>query len=166
MVISFPSMRTPAQTYRNQCIVALYESGKLTQQEVAQVFQVSQGLVSQIYARYRQDGADGLQGSSAPGASAKLTSVQRERLGTLLDQGAPAHGFEGERWTRKRVRRLIEQAFGVTYEVSSVGRLLRDMGFSRQKPVRKDHRQKAAEVTTWNTMRLPEIKKRRTGRRA
>lgn len=108
MVISFPIMGTPAQTYRNQCIVALYESGKLTQQEVAQVFQVSQGLVSQIYARYRQDGVDGLHGSSAPGASAKLSSVQRERLGTLLDQGAPAPGFEGERWTRKRVRRLIE----------------------------------------------------------
>lgn len=152
-------MGTPTQTYRNQCIVALYESGKLTQQEVAQVFQVSQGLVSHIYARYRQDGAAGLQGSSAPGASAKLTDTQRER--SLLDQGAPAHGFEGERWTRKRVRRLIEQEFGLTYEVSSVGRVLRDLGFSRQKPVRKDHRQKEAEVTTWTTTRLPGIKKRR-----
>jgi len=72
-------MGTPAQTYRNQCIVALYESGKLTQQDVANVFQVSQGLVSLIYARYRQDGAAGLQGSSAPGAPAKLTDAQRER---------------------------------------------------------------------------------------
>ena len=49
-------MGTPTQTYRNQCIVALYESGKLTQQEIATVFQVSQGLVRQIYARSRQDG--------------------------------------------------------------------------------------------------------------
>lgn len=162
MVISSTIMGTPAQTYRNQCIVALYESGKLTQQEVAKIFQVSQGLVSQIYARYRQDGAAGLQGSSAPGAPAKLTDTQRERLGTLLDQGATAHGFEGERWTRKRVRRVIEQEFGATYEVSSVGRLLRDLGFSRQMPVRKDHRQKADEVTKWTTTRLPAIKKRRT----
>jgi transposase len=166
VIIQYLIMGTPAQMYRNQCIVALYESGKLTQQEVAKVFQVSQGLISQIYARYRQEGAVGLQGSFAPGASAKLTDTQRERLGTLLDQGATAQGFEGERWTRKRVRRVIEQEFGVTYEVSSVGRLLREMGFSRQKPVRKDHRQKETAVTTWKTARLPGIKKRRTGPRA
>lgn len=121
-------MKSTEKMYRNQCIVALYESGKLTQQEVALVFQVSQGLVSQMYARSRQDGAAGLQGSSAPGASAKLTDTQRERFGTLLDQGATASGFEGERWTRKRVRRLIEQAFGVAYDVSSVGCLLRNRG--------------------------------------
>ena len=155
-------MRSTETTYRNQCIVALYESGKLTQQDVAKVFQVSQGLVSQIYARYRAQGDEGITRKSAPGASTKLTATQRERLGTMLDQGAVAHGFEGERWTRKRVRRLIEQAFEVTYDVSSVGRLLRDLGFSRQKPVRKDHRQKASEVTTWKTTRLPEIKKRQT----
>ena len=154
-------MGTPTQTYRNQCIVALYESGKLTQQDVAKVFQVSQGLVSQLYARYRAQGDEGIRRKPAPGASAKLTAAQREQLGELLDLGAVAQGFEGEQWTRRRVRRLIEHTFGVTYEVSSVGRLLRDMGFSRQKPLRKDHRQKEAEVTTWKTTRLPEIKKRR-----
>lgn len=155
-------MRSRETTYRNQCIVALYESGKLTQREVAKVFQVSQCLVSQIYARYRAQGDEGITRKSAPGASAKLTATQRERLGTLLDQGATASGFEGERWTRKRVVRLIEDTFGVTYEVSSVGRLLRDLGFSRQMPVRKDHRQKEAEVAKWNATRLPEIKKRQT----
>ena len=90
-------MRSTETTYRNQCIVALYESGKLTQQDVAKVFQVSQGLVSQIYARYRAQGDEGITRKSAPGASTKLTATQRERLGTMLDQGAVAHGFEGER---------------------------------------------------------------------
>ena len=159
-------MRSTDNTYRNQCIVALYESGKLTQQDVAKVFQVSQGLVSQLYARYRAQGNEGITRKPAPGASAKLTAAQREQVVALLDQGAVANGFEGERWTRKRVVRLIEDTFGVTYEVSSVGRLLRDLGFSRQKPVRKDHRQKEAEVTKWTTTRLPEIKKRRTAPRA
>ena len=153
-------MRSTETTYRNQCIVALYESGKLTQQEIAKVFQVSHGLVSPIDARYRTQGDVGLTRTFAPGASTKLTAAQREQLGPLLDQGAVAHGFEGARWTRKRVRHLIEHTFGVTYDVSSIGRLLRDMGFSRQRPVRKDHRQKEADVTTWKTTRLPEIKKR------
>ena len=159
-------MKSTDTAYRNQCIVALYESGKLTQQDVAKVFRVSQGLVSQIYARYRAQGNEGIMRTPAPGASAKLTTAQREQLGELLDQGAVAQGFEGERWTRKRVLRLIEDTFGVTYEVSSVGRLLRDLGFSRQMPVRKDHRQKEAEVAKWTTTRLPAIKKRRMAPRA
>jgi len=51
------------------------------------------------------------------------------------------------------VRRLIEQAFGITYDVSGVGRLLRMSNFSRQHPVRNDHRQPSDAVTDWNTTR-------------
>lgn len=153
-------MVSTEKTYRNQCIVALYQLGKVTQQEVAQVFRVSQGLVSQVYTRYRDQGEAGLVGASAPGAPAKLTEAQRERLGTILDQGAVAYGFEGERWTRKRIGRVIQEEFGVTYEVSSIGRLVQALGFSRQLPIRKDRRQRTNDVTTWKETTLPEIKKR------
>ena len=148
------------KTYRNQCMVALYQLGKVTQQEVARVFQVSQGLVSQIYTRYCEQGEAGLAGKSAPGASPKLTDAQRERLGRILDQGAAAYGFEGDRWTRKRIGLVIQQEFGIRYEVSSVGRIVKALGFSLQLPTRKDMRQREEEVTTWKTATLPEIKKR------
>jgi transposase len=153
-------MMSTEKTYRNQCIVALYQLGKVTQQEVAQVFGVSQGLVSQLYTRYCAQGEAGLLTRSAPGASARLSEAQRERLGTILDRGAVAAGFEGERWTRKRIGRVIQHECGVTYDVSSVGRLMKALGFSRQRPRRKDRRQRDADVTTWKTTTLPEIKKR------
>jgi transposase len=159
-MMEFPPMVSTEKTYRNQCIVALYQVGKLTQQEVAQVFQVSQGLVSQLYTRYGDQGEAGLVGTAAPGAPAKLTETQRERLGHILDQGAVVYGFEGERWTRKRIGAVIQQEFGVSYEVSSVGRLVKALDFSRQLPRRKDRRQRAADVTTWKETTLPEIKKR------
>jgi transposase len=153
-------MASTEKTYRNQCIVALYQLGKMTQHEVAQVFQVSQGLVSQVYTRYGDQGEAGLVGTAAPGAMPKLTEAQRERLGTILDQGAAASGFEGDRWTRKRIGLVIQHEFGVTYEASSVGRLVKTLGFSRQLPRRKDRRQRAADVSTWKTSTLPEVKKR------
>lgn len=81
-------MRSTETAYRNQCIVALYESGQLTQQEVAKVFHVSQGLVSQLYARYRVQGNEGIMRKPALGASAKLTAAQREQLGELLGPGS------------------------------------------------------------------------------
>ena len=71
-----------------------------------------------------------------------------------------AYGFEGERWTRKRIGVVIQQEFGVTYEVSSVGRLVKALGFSRQLPRRKDRRQRAADVTTWTETTFPERKQR------
>src|SRR5512136_1289350 len=107
-----PPMVSIEKTYRNQCIVALYQLGKVTQQEVAQVFRVSQGLVSQVYTRDCDQGEAGLVGTSAPGAPAKLTGAQRDRLGMILDRGAVAYGFEGERWTRKRIGRVIHEEFG------------------------------------------------------
>lgn len=154
-------MVSTEKTYRNQCIVALYQLGKVTQHEVAQVFQVSQGLVSQVYTRYCEQGESGLKSTPAPGAPRKLTDAQREQLATILDQGAVAYGFEGERWTRKRIGRVIQEEFGVTYAVSSVGRLVKALGFSRQLPIRKDRRQREADVTTWKATTLPEIKNRR-----
>ena len=86
-------MTSTDTAYRNQCMVALYESGKLTQQDVAKVFQVSQGLVSRIYAPYRAQGDEGSMRQPAPGASAKLTAAQREQFGAWLDQGAVAYGM-------------------------------------------------------------------------
>ena len=154
-------MSVSEKTYRNQCMVALYQLGKVTQEEIASVFHVSQGRVSQLCARYAAHGASGVIANTAPGTPAKLTNEQRDRLATLLDQGAEAAGFEGERWTRARVATLIQREFGVTYAVSTVGRLLSRLGFSRQKPIRTDHRQSASAVTAWKTTTLPEIKKRR-----
>lgn len=154
-------MSVSEKTYRNQCIVTLAQLRKVTQQEMASVFDVSQGLVSQICARYAAHGASGVIAKTAPGAPAKLTEEQRARLVTLIEQGAEVSGFEGERWTRARVATLIQQEFGVTYAVSTVGRLLTRLGFSRQTPIRTDHRQSAAAVTAWKTTTLPEIKKRR-----
>jgi transposase len=158
------TMLSTEKTSRKQCRVALYQLGKVTQQEVAQVFQISQGFVRQVYARYGAQGEPGLTGKSAPGAPSKLTGVQQERLGEILDQGAGAYGFEGDRWTRKRMGLVIQQEFGITSAMSSVGRIVKALGFSLQIPTRKDRRQREADVTTWKPAALPEIKKRRRRR--
>jgi transposase len=154
------------KTYRNQCIVALYQLGKVPQQDVATVFHVRQGLVSQRDLRYCAQGEAGLAAKAAPGAPRKLSAAQCDRLGGLLEQGAAASGFEGARWPRKRIGLVIQHEFGVTDEVSQVGRLVKALGGSRQKPMRKDWRQRDEEVTTWKTATLPELKKRQRTRSA
>jgi hypothetical protein len=56
----------------------------------------------------------------------------------MLVAGPQTYGFEGERWTSKRVKWLIEFKFGVKLHRAHVSRLLREqLGWSVQKPVEK-----------------------------
>jgi transposase len=144
---------------RNRSIVKLCQTGQLTQAQIAQSFEISQGRVSQLYHQFQVAGEAGLVVKPTPGAPAKLTKEQRAQLPDLLSRGAESYGFEGEVWTRARVGEVIRQQFGVTYEVSTVGLLLKELGFTLQKPIRRDYRQNPQSVTQWQEEILPELKK-------
>jgi len=87
---------------------------------------VTQGAVSQWIKRVREGGGvDALRRHPAPGRQAKLTGEQLDELPSLLVRGARAYGFESDRWTTKRIAKLIEQHFGVAYHSGHISRLLR-----------------------------------------
>ena len=83
--------------------------------------------------------------SDAPGPAPKLTAEQRAQLPALLAHGAEAYGFLGDLWTTKRVASVIRREFGVRYHPAHVSRLLRQIGWSVQKPIpRATQRDEAA----------------------
>ena len=84
---------------------------------------------------------------------------QRERLPELLAQGPAAYGFSGEVWTRNRVVRVIEQEFGVSYDPSQVGRILRSCGWSQQKPALRSTQRDEDAIEDWRERRFAELKK-------
>jgi transposase len=55
----------------------------------------------------------------------------------ILLAGAVAAGFESEYWSMPRVRQVVLRRFGATYHVDSLGKLLRRLGFTPQKPARR-----------------------------
>ena len=61
----------------------------------------------------REEGKKALKTSPRPGRPPKLSEEERtERLPSLLEKGSEHFGFRGEVWTRKRVRKDIEEEFG------------------------------------------------------
>jgi transposase len=120
---------------------------------------LSQSRISQLYHQFQREGEAGLVVKRAPGAAPKLTPEQRAQLPELLSKGAEHYGFEGAVWTRARVGEVIQQHFGVTYEVSSIGLILKELGFTLQKPRRRDYRQNPQRVAEWQEKTLPELKK-------
>ena len=69
------------------------------------------------------------------------------------------HGFDTELWTLKRVRLLIEQRFGVSYNEAHVWRMLDSLGFSPQRPDRRAIERDEDAVPMWKRKTWPALKK-------
>ena len=142
---------------RNTILLNLGETG-LTQKQKGLVVGLSQQAVSHLGQRASQ-GLPTCQ--KRLGATARLGAEERGKLPGLLKKGAQSYGFTGDYWTCKRVRFVIEQAYGVVYEIKQVGRILEKIGWTRQKPQQKDAQQDGAKVEQWKTVELPALKKKR-----
>lgn len=148
-----------ASEYRFSLIVRIHEEGK-TQKEISALVQCSQGWVSQVLKRYRLLGASGLKvKGKAPGKAPKLTMDQFENLKTYLLEGALAHGFPTDNWSRERIVQLIKAKFGVSFHVSHASKLTRKIGFTLQKPKTRSYRKDEAACQQWKEEQLPILKK-------
>lgn len=115
--------------------------------------------MSQSLKKYCQNGAAALREGKRTGAPTRLSTEQLTQFVGELNKGAEHHGFRGAVWTRPRVNALIQKLFGVSYDPSQIGRILKKAGWSRQKPQRQAKQQDAQVVAGWREERLPELKK-------
>jgi len=128
-----------------------------TGRAIAQALGVTPGAVSQWLKRAREGGAQALVHRMPPGPPSKLTPEQKADLVSLLEQGAEAHGFLGDVWTTKRVASLIKQAFGVRYHPAHMSRLLREVDWSVQKPIKRATQRNDAAIAQWWSERWPAL---------
>ena len=93
-------------------------------------------------------------------STSRLTAEQKAQNPTLLAKGAEAYGFRGDVWTASRVAEVIKRTFGVRYHRDHVGRLMREAGWSRQKPVERASQRNEEAIKKWSEERWPEMKKK------
>ena len=127
--------------------------------EVARRLGVTTGAASQWKKAWTENGKEGLRSVPHPGSKPKLPREKLPQLERLLLQGPKAHGFSTELWTLGRIREVIKQHFGVTYDESQISRILRSMNWSRQKPERRARERDEKQVQLWIEQDWPRIKK-------
>jgi len=139
-----------------------------SQRQIAMALGISEGAVSQWMKRAREDGPTALQHRSPPGAPRRLSADQLAGLPALLHRGAEAYGFRGQVWTRGRVAEVIRLECGIVYHPTHVGRLLKAVRWSPQKPARRARQRDEAAIVRWRTETWPAIKKglKRSSRRS
>jgi transposase len=130
------------------------------QKQIAEALGVTQGAVSQWLTRAKEGGIEALRLKKSTGAPRRLNSEQRAQIPILLGQGAESFGFRGDIWTCERVAIVIRRTFGVSYHPAHVSRILRDCGWSPQKPVRRATQRDEEAIANWVDHKWPEIKKK------
>jgi transposase len=129
------------------------------QKDIAIALGVSKGAVSQWMKRGREGGIEALRRRPAPGAKRKLSPEQLAELPIVLSRGAEACGFRGDVWTLPRIASVIKQVFGVKYHENHMPRILKKIGWSRQKPQRRASQREETAIAQWREENWPKIMK-------
>ena len=129
-------------------------------EDVAAALGMGRGTVYGWLAKYREGGKDALKARPVPGRAPKLSGGQMRRLYTLVTGADPRQlEFEFALWTREMVRELIRREFRVSLSAVSVGRLLRTLGLSPQRPLWRAWQADPDAVARWRDEEFPAIRK-------
>jgi transposase len=131
--------------------------------EVARMVGVDRRSVRRWKSAYRELGVEGIAAQPTPGRPPKLSAEAKQELEQILIQGAEAAGFSSALWTCRRVAEVIRKRFRVHYHVDHIGRLLRSMGWTPQKPQRRAVERDDQAIQRWIKHDWPRIKKKRRG---
>lgn len=127
--------------------------------DVARKLNVDRRSVRRWRAAHEAAGRRGLLAKPVPGRPCKLSLRQRERLRVTLLRGAIRAGYRTDLWTCARVADVIADRFAVDYHPNHVGRLLRSLGFSPQKPERRARERNEEAIRSWVHSNWPRLKK-------
>lgn len=137
----------------------LHKSG-WKQKAIAEALGVAESTVSAWVRKGNAGGLEALRNQPGRGRRAKLSAAQRKQLPELLQRGAESYGFRGNLWTNPRVAQVIFREFGISYHPAHVSRILEDLGWTPQKPIRRAKQRKEDEVQKWWQERWPEVEKK------
>ena len=83
--------------------------------------------------RYNAEGLDGLYDRPRSGRPTKLSETQRSTLREIVVKGPDVEAEGLSAYTRDDLVRIVAAKWGVTHGPTSIGRILRGLGLSRQK---------------------------------
>jgi transposase len=137
----------------------LLRAKRLSEAEIAREMGVSRASVTRWKQRLEHAGRKGLHQRPPLGRPSHLSEAQWRQLFSLLERGATAAGFATDRWTLRRIARVIEQTFGVRYHCCSLSRALHARNWSPQRPLPQARERDEALIAAWLRRDWPRIKR-------
>jgi len=107
---------------------------------------------------FHYQGEEGLKAKPIPGAPPKVNAKQMAKLAKVVREKNPLQlQFEYALWTLAIIRELLRRDFGVKLSEVSVGRLMKRLGFTPQRPLYRAWQQNPVLVDQWRSQEYPKI---------
>jgi transposase len=127
---------------------------------VAKMFGISRAIVFRWQQKYDEGGPAALETKKTPGPASRLSPTQMSQLYAIITGCDPRQlEFDFGLWTRKIIRDLIRRKFRIKFSEVQVGRLLKKMGMSAQRPLYRAYQQDPDRVEEWKKAIYPKIRK-------
>ena len=117
------------QARRLLALAAVYEG--MSREDAARIGGMDRQTLRDWVHRFNRRGVDGLIDSKAPGRRSKLSAEQREELRQLVEAGPDLDKDGVVRWRCVDLKRVLSERFGVDLSEVSLGRILKQLKFSR-----------------------------------
>jgi transposase len=98
------------------------------------------------------------------GRKPKLSESQLGKIERALKRGPEAAGYQTGLWTAWRVADWIERELGVSYHPGHVWRILRQLGWTPQRPTGRALERDEEAIRRWKRYRWPALKKTPKGK--
>src|SRR3989442_7551500 len=135
---------------RIQAVKAVRLNGS-SAEDVIKTFGLHRSNIYKWLKKYDKFGTDSLKSKKASGPQPKLTPLQKHQLKKLVLKN-PLQlklDFEYALWTIDMVKELIWKKFKVNYTTSHVSNILKEIGYSNQRPIERAYQQDPVKVDKW-----------------
>jgi transposase len=130
-------------------------------EDVIQSLGLSSSTIYLWLSKYRAGGWDALKDRKGLGGGRprRISDRQLKSIYKAVTGGDPRQqSFDFSLWTRELVAKLIWKKFQIKLSRWSVGRLLKQLGLSCQKPLKRAYQRDPLKVERWLKKQFPQIK--------
>jgi transposase len=147
-----------AKVFRN-CLIILMSGVRRSRQSIAKELGCSHGTIDTVRKRYREQGIAGLVPQKSSGRPPRVTRQYRAALRKAVQTPPQRFGYGFSVWSAARLGAHLKKTTGLSFSDERIRRLLREEGFSFQRPkhTMKGKRDEAAYQTAQR--RLKRLKK-------
>jgi transposase len=132
---------------------------------IAELLHVHRVTVNQWINAWNTHGEEGLLEGHRSGRPPRLSEAQKEHLYDIIESGPVAYGLGSGVWTSPIIRGIILDEFRVAYHDGHVRKLLKELGFSLQRPTTRLAQADPKQQNRWIRYTYPNLKKKPARRR-
>jgi transposase len=152
------SEKAPRVVQRIQGVMLSLE--KYSINEIARFLHVQRSTVHNWITAWNEFGKIAFLEGYRSGRPPRLANDDHEKLADIIESGPLAYGLETGVWTSPIIRYVIENEFNIQYHPGHIRKLIKQLGFSVQRPTTALIRADTKSQNRWIRYTYPNLKKK------